>query len=84
MQTYPYLCRSFSNQTLEVMKKTVLFAMAVLLCFGLVAQNSKKKKKKPAPKPTAPVEIALPERCSDCFFAVKLQADVPYGPTEPL
>ena len=66
------------------MKKTVLFAMAVLLCFGLVAQNSKKKKKKPAPKPTAPVEIALPERCSDCFFAVKLQADVPYGPTEPL
>ena len=84
MQTYPYLCRSFSNQTLEVMKKTVLFAMAVLLCFCLVAQNSKKKKKKPAPKPTAPVEIALPERCSDCFFAVKLQADVPYGPTEPL
>ena len=54
------------------MKKTVLFAMAVLLCFGLVAQNSKKKKKKPTPKPTAPVEIALPERCSDCFFAVKL------------
>lgn len=84
MRIYLYLCRSFSNQTMEVMKKAVVFAMAVLLCFGLAAQNSKKKKKKPAPQPTAPVEIALPERCSDCFFAVKLQVDVPYGPTEPL
>lgn len=66
------------------MKKTVLFAVLLLLCFGLTAQTGKKKKKKPAPKPVAPVEIALPERCFDCFFAVKLQTDVPFGPTEPL
>lgn len=66
------------------MKKTVFFAIIILLSFGLAAQTTKKKKKKPAPKPTAPIEIALPERCFDCFFAVKLQTDVPFGPTEPL
>ncbi|MEE0991579.1 MAG: OmpA family protein [Bacteroidales bacterium] len=66
------------------MKKTVFFTIIILLSFGLAAQTTKKKKKKPAPKPTAPIEIALPERCFDCFFAVKLQADIPFGPTEPL
>lgn len=67
------------------MKKTLIFTVLLLLCFGLVAQNTnKKKKKKPAPKPATPIEVALPERCFDCFFAVKLQTDVPFGPTEPL
>lgn len=67
------------------MKKTLIFTVLLLLCFGLVAQNTnKKKKKKPAPKPAATIEVALPERCFDCFFAVKLQTDIPFGPTEPL
>ncbi len=66
------------------MRQTVIFMLAVLLSFGAVAQTNKKKKKKPAPKPVAPIEIALPERCSDCLFAAKLQVDVPFGPTEPL
>ena len=71
--------------TLCLMKKVFVFVMIVLLGFGLAAQTSKKRKKKPAtPKPVAPVEVALPERCSDCLFAVKLQVDVPFGPTEPL
>lgn len=71
--------------TLCLMKKVFVFVMIVLLGFGLAAQTSKKRKKKPAtPKPVAPVEVALPERCSDCLFAVKLQVDIPFGPTEPL
>lgn len=72
-------------QTLCCMKKTLLFIMILSLGFGLAAQTDKKKKRRPAtPKPVAPVEIALPERCSDCLFPVKLQVDVPFGPTEPL
>lgn len=66
------------------MRKIIILSLVVLLSMGLVAQTKRTKKKKPAPKPVAPVEVTLPERCFDCFFAVKLEADVPFGPTEPL
>ncbi len=68
----------------SVMKRTVILILIMLISFGAVAQTKKKKKKQPAPKPVAPVEVALPERCSDCLFAARLQVDVPFGPTEPL
>lgn len=71
--------------TLCLMKKALIFILILSLGLGLAAQTNKKKKKKPVtPKPVAPIEVALPERCSDCLFAVKLQVDVPFGPTEPL
>lgn len=66
------------------MKKIIILSLAILLSFGLAAQNKSKKKKTKKPAPVAPIEVTLPDRCSDCFFPVTLQADVPFGPTEPL
>lgn len=66
------------------MKKIIIFSLAILLSFGLLAQSKGKKKKTKKPAPVAPIEVTLPDRCSDCFFPVTLQADVPFGPTEPL
>lgn len=66
------------------MKKIIILSLAILLSFGLAAQNKSKKKKSKKPVPAAPIEVSLPDRCSDCFFPVSLQADVPFGPTEPL
>lgn len=66
------------------MKKIIAITLILLLSFGLAAQNKSKKKKSKKPVPAAPIEVSLPDRCSDCFFPVTLQADVPFGPTEPL
>jgi hypothetical protein len=66
------------------MKKIIILSLILLLSFGLAAQSKSKKKKTKKPVPAAPVEVALPDRCSDCFFPVTLQVDVPFGPTEPL
>ena len=66
------------------MKKIIAITLILLLSFGLAAQNKRKKKKTKKPVPAAPIEVSLPDRCSDCFFPVTLQADVPFGPTEPL
>lgn len=66
------------------MKKIIFLSLILLLSFGLAAQSKSKKKKPNKPAPQKPVEIVLPDRCSDCFFPVTLQVDVPYGPTEPL
>lgn len=66
------------------MKKIIVITLILLLSFGLAAQNKSKKKKSKKPVPAAPIEVSLPDRCSDCFFPVSLQADVPFGPTEPL
>ena len=66
------------------MKKIIAITLILLLSFGLAAQNKSKKKKSKKPVPAAPIEVSLPDRCSDCFFPVSLQADVPFGPTEPL
>lgn len=66
------------------MKKIIIFSLAILLSFGLLAQSKGKKKKTKKPAPVAPIEVTLPDRCSDCFFPVTLQADIPFGPTEPL
>ena len=66
------------------MKKIIVITLILLLSFGLAAQNKSKKKKSKKPVPAAPIEVSLPDRCSDCFFPVTLQADVPFGPTEPL
>ena len=65
------------------MKKIIILSLILLLSFGLAAQSKSKKKKTKKPVPAAPVEVALPDRCSDCFFPVTLQVDVPFGPTEP-
>lgn len=66
------------------MKKIIAITLILLLSFGLAAQNKSKKKKSKKPVPAAPIEVSLPDRCSDCFFPVTLQADIPFGPTEPL
>lgn len=66
------------------MKKIILFLLVIVLSFGICAQNKSKKKKPKKPAPAAPVEVVLPDRCSDCLFPVILQADVAFGPTEPL
>lgn len=66
------------------MKKIIALSLILLLSFGLAAQSKSKKKKPKKPVPAAPVEVTLPDRCSDCFFPVTLQVDVPFGPTEPL
>lgn len=66
------------------MKKIIAITLILLLSFGLAAQNKSKKKKSKKTVPAAPIEVSLPDRCSDCFFPVTLQADVPFGPTEPL
>lgn len=66
------------------MKKIIILTLIVFLSLGLSAQSKKKKKRPQKPAPAAPVEVALPDRCSDCLFPVTLQVDVPYGPTEPL
>ena len=66
------------------MKKIIFYFLILIVSFGLCAQNKGKKKKPKPPAPVAPVEVALPDRCSDCFFPVTLQVDVPFGPTEPL
>lgn len=66
------------------MKKIITLSLILLLSLGLAAQSKGKKKSTKKPTPPAPVEVTLPDRCSDCFFPVTLQADIPFGPTEPL
>lgn len=66
------------------MKKIITLSLILLLSLGLAAQSKGKKKSTKKPTPPAPVEVTLPDRCSDCFFPVTLQADVTFGPTEPL
>lgn len=66
------------------MKKVIILTLILTLSLGLVAQTKKTKKKPQRPVPAAPIEVTLPDRCSDCFFPVTLQVDVPFGPTEPL
>ena len=63
--------------------------MILLVCVafsGAMAQTAKKKKSK-VKKPVVvekPMELPLPARSSDCFFAVNLPLDSAFGPTEPL
>ena len=50
------------------------------------SKSGKKKKsgtakKAAAPKPTEPRDVVLPVNSNDCLFAIPLQVDRPYGPT---
>ena len=68
--------------------KRILFLIFVLcISFsGVSAQTIKKKKSKPKQPAVVekPYELPLPDRSSDCFFAVNLPLDSAFGPTEPL
>ena len=70
------------------MKKKLLltFILLITVLLGAYAQQGTKGKtnkgKKARPKEQV-LEVPLPPRCADCFFAAPLQIDVPFGPTEP-
>ncbi len=61
---------------------TLIFAFVLMAGANAQKQVKTNKGKKPAAKPQI-LETPLPPRSADCFFAVPLQVDVPFGPTEP-
>lgn len=60
-----------------------LVAIALIFSMGDVNAQNKNSKKKNA-KPVKPVQenIALPANSNDCLFAIEIQPDVPFGPTD--
>ena len=70
------------------MKKR-LFLTIILFIFGLAnadcqqATKGKTNKGKKIKPKNEVLEVPLPPRCADCFFAAPLQVDIPFGPTEP-
>ncbi|MDR1006819.1 MAG: OmpA family protein [Bacteroidales bacterium] len=64
------------------MKK--LYIIILICAFSGAFANAQKPKK--AVKKAEPVyrEIILPARCADCLFAINLDLDTAFGPTEPL
>jgi outer membrane protein OmpA-like peptidoglycan-associated protein len=68
------------------MKKKLLITLVLILTLaGANAQTQKRGKTNKGTKPAQPqvLETPLPARCADCFFAVPLKVDIPFGPTEP-
>jgi outer membrane protein OmpA-like peptidoglycan-associated protein len=69
------------------MKRLFVLILVVCVSFsGVMAQATKKrsKKKVKTTQVTKPLELSLPPRSADCFFAVNLPLDSAFGPTEPL
>lgn len=71
------------------MKKKLYLTLILIIAIVAVtnAQQTTKKGKtnkgnKSKPKQEV-LEVPLPARSADCFFAAPLQIDVPFGPTEP-
>ncbi|MGP1515218.1 MAG: OmpA family protein [Bacteroidales bacterium] len=69
------------------MRRIFLVFLIVCISFSGVMAQTTKKKKKNTKKTVAiekSVELQLPPRSSDCFFAINLPLDSAFGPTEPL
>lgn len=70
------------------MKSKLLLTLVLLvtIIFSVNAQQGDgvktNRRDKTRPKKTV-LEVPLPPRSADCFFAAPLQIDVPFGPTEP-
>ncbi|MDR1847766.1 MAG: OmpA family protein [Bacteroidales bacterium] len=61
-----------------------LLFIFIIIAFAVnfaVAQKTEKSSKETK---TAVSEIVLPARCADCLFAIPLELDTAFGPTEPL
>ena len=66
--------------------KRIAALLLIVAIFGcsvdLQAQTKKKLTKKPVATKPKPVEVPLPENSNDCLFAIELQPDIVFGPTE--
>jgi len=69
------------------MKRFLVLILVICVSFSaLIAQGTRKKTNKKVKTTTIekPLELPLPPRSADCFFAINLPLDSAFGPTEPL
>jgi outer membrane protein OmpA-like peptidoglycan-associated protein len=64
------------------MRKLVI--ILVICAFASSFVTAQKPKKATADVKPIVTEVQLPPRCADCLFAVNLELDTAFGPTEPL